>query len=432
MGRTALYQAVWRWHFYAGLIVLPVLLWLATTGGLYLYKAEIERAVYGPWTERHYAGDPLPLDQMIHAVTLQAPGRITRIERPASETASWRMTLARADGETRTLFVDPVFGLVMGDVPEGGIMATVKNLHSLAITGPVGNTLIEIVAGWTILLCITGFTLWWPRGGQRALALRGKPRQRRFWRDFHTSTGALAGGVILFLAVTGMPWSGQWGGWLRTGVTAIGAGRPAAPVAEHADHQAALPWSMQHGAHPQGHAGGDIGPDRAVAIAAARGLGPGWTLGLPATPGAPYLISAPALRAQDARVLFLDPAGGAVLQDAPYASFGKGAQAIEWGIAVHQGQQYGEPNRLVMLMGCIGVWLLAFSAPILWWKRRRSGRLTPPPRATDPRTVRRVALVMLVLGALFPLTGATMVAALGGEWLWRRGVFCNLRPSALS
>jgi len=41
-GRTAtpappdgiLYRTIWRWHFYAGLIVLPFLLWLAITGGL--------------------------------------------------------------------------------------------------------------------------------------------------------------------------------------------------------------------------------------------------------------------------------------------------------------------------------------------------------------------------------------------------------------
>ena len=415
-----LYRAVWRWHFYAGLIVLPVLLWLATTGGLYLYKPEIERAVYGPWTQRQYTGDALPLAQMIHAVTLQAPGRITSIERPADDAASWRMTLARADGNTRTLFVDPAFGLVMGDVAEGGIMATVRDLHSLAITGPVGNTLIEIVAGWTILLCVTGFYLWWPRGGQRALALRGPPRRRLFWRDFHASVGAVAGGVILFLALTGMPWSAHWGGWLRQGVNAIGAGRPPAPVAEHADHEAALPWSMQQMAHPGGHEMGDIGPDRVIAIAAARGMGPGWSLGLPAMPGAPYLVSAPALRAQDARVLFLDPATGAVLQDAPYARFGKGAQAIEWGIAVHQGQQYGEPNRLMMLAGCVGAWLLALSAPILWWKRRQGGRLAAPPRETDPKRVRTVAWIMLAIGALFPLTGATMLAALAGERLWGR------------
>ena len=34
--------------------------------------------------------------------------------------------------------------------------------------------------------------------------------------------------------------------------------------------------------------------------------------------------------------------------------------------------------------------------------------------------MRSVTAAMLAIGALFPLTGATMLAALGGEWLWRR------------
>lgn len=40
------YRAVWRWHFYAGLLVLPFLMLMALTGGLYLFKAEIDDAVY--------------------------------------------------------------------------------------------------------------------------------------------------------------------------------------------------------------------------------------------------------------------------------------------------------------------------------------------------------------------------------------------------
>jgi uncharacterized iron-regulated membrane protein len=35
--QTALYGAVWRWHFLAGLFALPFLLNLAVTGGLYLF-----------------------------------------------------------------------------------------------------------------------------------------------------------------------------------------------------------------------------------------------------------------------------------------------------------------------------------------------------------------------------------------------------------
>ena len=47
-GRPAasLYRAVWRWHFYAGLITLPFLILLAVTGGLYLFRAEIDGLIH--------------------------------------------------------------------------------------------------------------------------------------------------------------------------------------------------------------------------------------------------------------------------------------------------------------------------------------------------------------------------------------------------
>jgi uncharacterized iron-regulated membrane protein len=102
--------------------------------------------------------------------------------------------------------------------------------------------------------------------------------------------------------------------------------------------------------------------------------------------------------------------------------FGPGARAVEWGIATHQGQQYGEVNRLLMLAGCICLLALCLTAPLLWWKRRRDGRLAPPPPST-PRARRIVAALMIGLGLLFPLTGLSMLAALAGEWMLAR-----LRP----
>ncbi len=33
------YRTVWRWHFYAGLFCIPFVLWLATIGSIYLFKA---------------------------------------------------------------------------------------------------------------------------------------------------------------------------------------------------------------------------------------------------------------------------------------------------------------------------------------------------------------------------------------------------------
>jgi hypothetical protein len=43
---SALYRAVWRWHFYTGLICLPFLVTMSITGALYLFRVEIESLVY--------------------------------------------------------------------------------------------------------------------------------------------------------------------------------------------------------------------------------------------------------------------------------------------------------------------------------------------------------------------------------------------------
>lgn len=415
MNSPSFYRAVWRWHFYAGLAVLPVLLWLAVTGGLYLYHDEIDRLVYADY-QGGGAGSPLPASTLIAVVGEATGGHVTQLTARAPG-ASWTASVTAPDGERLTAFVDPANGYVHGAILAGGIMKTVRDLHSLAITGPIGNALVEIVAGWAIVLVLSGFYLWWPRGTP-ALALRGRPRERLFWRDLHASTGAVAGLVILFLAVTGMPWSGVWGRGLQIVVAANDLGRPAGPPPSAAA-KASLPWALREATVPGVVGPGDVGPDVVAAVARAQ-LGPAWTLTLPASADAPYLLTTPVKKAEDARAIFIDRATGAVLQDMRFADFGGGARAVEWGIAVHQGEEYGEVNRLAMLAGCIAIALLVVSAPVLWWKRRHDGRLSAPPAPAEPGRMRMVAALMLGIGALFPLTGATMLAALGIDFTLRR------------
>lgn len=416
----ALYRAVWRWHFYAGLLVLPFLAWLAVTGALYLYKPEIERAYYGRWMQVA-AAPRLSAAALVTAVERQADGTVTQIAKPAAATESWRMTLRLPEGGTRMAFVDPTDGHLLGLTRPGGIMGLVKDLHSLIITGPIGNALIEIAAGWAILLVLTGLYLWWPRNGSPVLGLRGAPRQRLFWRDLHAALGLVAGGVVLFLALTGMPWSGVWGKTVQGWVTAHALGRPVAPVGgagEHAGHEgmagmAATPWAMQRMPMPHGATDRSaIGIDRAVAVANGAGLTGAWTLTLPKGAGKPYAFSATARAAEEERVLYVDAGTGRILQDTPYARFGAGARMIDWGVQTHQGLEYGEANRLVMLGGCIGLLLLAVSAPVLWWKRRPAGRFGSPPRPVPDARVKGLLALMLAGGLLFPLTGATMLVAL--------------------
>ncbi|EPR16170.1 peptidase [Sphingobium indicum IP26] len=411
---------MWRWHFYAGLIVLPVLALMAVTGALYLYKPEIERAVYHDRIVVRPGGALLPPSRLVAAVEKASGGAVSQMQRPAAADESWRLTV----GGT-VWFVDPHDGRILGRLADGGVMRTVRDLHSLALAGPVGNRLVEVVAGWAILLCVTGLYLRWPRAGNRVLALRGRPGGRLFWRDLHGSVGFLAAGAILFLAVTGMPWTSVWGGGLRGLIAERGLGRPSAAVIPwSAPVKEVLPWALREGGAVPGGSGpggsgpggsGGVGVDEIVRIAEGRGLKGGVMIGFPASAGMPWLVSAQAVKAQDAHVLTIDAGSGAVAQDVDWRMFGGGARAVEWGVATHQGLEYGEANRLLMLAGCLCLLLLCLTAPLLWWKRR----LGEPP-AAGLREKRVVAGLMLGLGLVFPLTGASMAAALAGEWVWER------------
>jgi uncharacterized iron-regulated membrane protein len=423
--RADLYRAVWRWHFYAGLLVVPFLAWLAITGSLYLYKPEIERSLYRPWMTVAPAGETQAAS-LIKQVAGETGGTVTQIVKPAARDEAWRMSLTMADGSKRMAFVDPANGHVLGVTRPGGIMGLVKDLHSLAITGPIGNALIEIAAGWAIILVLSGIYLWWPRGANPVIGVRGKPAQRMFWRDLHASLGLVAGGVVLFLAVTGMPWSGIWGKTVQGWVTSHQLGRPKPPGGgggEHAGHEgmASMPWAMQRMTMPMDDkAGAMIDADAAIRAAETVGLSAPWTLTLPASHGKPYLFSATARAAEEERTLYVASSDGRILQDTGYARYGDAARWIDWGVQTHQGLEYGEPNRLVMLAGCAGLLLLTISAPIMWWKRRPAGKIAAPPRPPSQPATRGLLVIMLAGGALFPLTGMTMVAALLLDLVIRR------------
>ncbi|KTT74283.1 hypothetical protein NS334_05695, partial [Sphingomonas endophytica] len=86
MRAADLQRAVWRWHFVAGVLVLPFLLWLAVTGALYLYKPEIERLVYADWIHVTPAAR-LPVETLATRVGAAVGGQVTQVEKPADPAA---------------------------------------------------------------------------------------------------------------------------------------------------------------------------------------------------------------------------------------------------------------------------------------------------------------------------------------------------------
>lgn len=435
-GLSGGYRAVWRWHFYAGFFVLPVLMLMALTGGLYLFKAEIEQAAYGRMAQVTPRGEWVAADRWARSAEASVQGRASSVFVPEQADRAVQVKV-RTDRGERTIFVDPYDAQVLGSIQGDGVMGTVKALHSLTLLGRPFNILVEIVAGWAIILVATGVFLWWPRKRDVAVAVprAGDPKRRPFWRDLHAVTGLYAGAVIVFLAVTGMPWSAVWGDKFLNLMRESGLGRPEAPPAaspwahagEH-DRPAGTGWTMEgavlrvdHHGHGQDHGAGSASeptPGAAplattVDVAEARGMARPYTVSIPSDPTLAFTIAHAGERAQDARSLYVDGRTGEVRADLRWAQFGVGAKAFEWGIAVHQGHQYGWANRIVMLWGCIAIWLLAISGMIMWWKRRpRRGGLGAPPAPPGPRARAAVLGIVLPLAVLYPLTGLSLMAAL--------------------
>lgn len=145
-----------------------------------------------------------------------------------------------------------------------------------------------------------------------------------------------------------------------------------------------------------------------------------YTVSIPSDPALAFTIAHAGERAEAARSLYVDGRTGAVKADLRWDQFGVGARAFEWGIAVHQGHQYGWANRIVMLSGCIAIWVLAISGLVMWWKRRpRRGGLGAPSAPPGPRARAAVLGIVLPLAVLYPLTGLSLLAAVAADRLWR-------------
>lgn len=456
MGASApgsFYRAVWRWHFYAGLLVLPLLAWLAVTGGVFVFKDQIDDYFHADLRFVPASALAARAPGVLVAAALAAwPGQVRSYTPPSTRDASAAVGIARADGQRFQVYVDPRDARVLGALPEGGSVATtVRKLHSLKYFGPVARGAVELAAGWAILLVLTGVYLWWPRGRKGSvLTVRGKPRQRVFWRDVHALTGVLAGAMLTLLAVTGMPWSVLWGAQVNRWANGSNFGYPAGvrvqlPMSQQrlADAvptawslgQARLPLvapppasgheghdghdgQVQHGAGP-----GALSLDQAVLIFTRLGIAPGYTVVLPMGATAPYSASVYPHDLQQQRVIHLDQYSGKTLIDMRYADYGPVGRWLEWGINVHLGQQFGVPNQALLIVTCLAILLLCVSACTMWWKRRPSGSLGVPSLAAERRVMRTVFAMLFCGGLVFPLVGVSLllIAALDWYFLVRGG-----------
>lgn len=436
--RWPTYNAVWRWHFYAGLFCIPFVLWLACTGSIYLFRPQIEALIDRPYTHLSMSGPTAsPAAQAMTAVHAVPGAVLHRYQLPERPGDAVQIVVGKGGRETR-VYVHPQTLAVLKQVDEDDrLMRVIFRLHGELLLGNPGSYLVELAASWAIVMILTGLFLWWPRGGGFAGIVYPRLRAggRRFWRDLHGVTGFWVSSLALFLLLSGLPWAKSWGTYLKT-VRTIAAG----PVAGqdwssgHADEVKAraaldarsrdmLGDHAEHRGMTMPHAATALAPlDRLVATVRPLAIAAPVLIAPPTRPGQPWTAKSDAANRPLRTDLTLDGATGRLLTRRDFAKRPLIDRIVGYGVAAHEGQLFGWVNQLLGLLTAIGLVLLSVSSVVLWWRRRPGATLgAPPAQAMPPVAIGFVAL-LVALGALLPLLGVSMLAVLLTERFVLRGV----------
>lgn len=411
---TALRRRAWRWHFFAALIVVPFVLWQSITGTLYLWSYA--------WTEARYpalfmaASGPgaVSLDaQLAAARTVLAGRRVTSVTVPAGAGQTTRILSEGTDGLPLAVFVDPVTGAVTGAL-EGWawLPGWTRKLHGGWPLGDPGSWLLEIGAGWTIVMVLTGWMLWWPRrsgGWWRALWPRWSAPAKTLWRDLHACVAVWISALLVGFLFTALPWTSFWGRSVLAPIQeALGQRAPApagnAPVTlEGASTDAGQVRTLQS----------------IIDDARARGMDGDLTLRFVDGPmAAAVSVRTAAGRASEAQyALYPRPGGDPVT--AGWAEFPWLARAVATGVSIHEGSFFGSAGLwLNTAFAAVLVWV-SVAGTLAWWTRKPASGSGVPPRTAEPWP-RGVWLAATGLGLLLPLLALSMLVVLAVDWLLDR------------
>ncbi|TVT26957.1 PepSY domain-containing protein [Salinicoccus cyprini] len=414
---------MWRWHFYAGIIITPILLLLAITGSVYLFKYDIEAALYKDYYQVEATGERLAPEEQVNIAQNEIEGSVTRYRPGEDPERSAEVAIATEDGTSYTVFVDPYEGTVLGILNDDRrIMDIIEKVHGELMAGTVGDRIVELAACWTIIMIITGLYLWFPRKAKDISGIllpRLKQGRKIMIRDLHAVTGFWwSGGLLLFL-LTGMLWTGLWGNSVQNITTMSGAGYPPSiwigPAPESGvktEEIADVSWAAEDLPAPRSeNLSGrlPVSINDIVASAEEMGVHPTYDIFYPSGETGVFTLSTFPNQAQDEATVHIDQYSGVTLADYRFQDYGFIGKVMALGITTHKGLQFGLINQLFGLVICLGLISMIITGFWMWLKRKPQGNTGAP--ASDRLIHHKVPfIILIVLAIFFPLVGISLIA----------------------
>lgn len=420
------YTTVWRWHFYAGLFCLPFILWLSCTGLIYLFKPQIDA-----WYDRPYDHLTIqhsqPVSQQVQAALNAIPHSVfSAYEMPPSSDAAGRVLLAVNDQAIK-VYVHPETLDVMKVINQNDeFTRKIFALHGEFMLGDIGSHIMQIAAGWTVVLIITGIFMWLGKGGKFKAAGMLYPRLNRkdrpFWKDLHSVLGFWISIIVLFLIITGLPWSASWGAMLKnvrewTGYTQNQQEWVSSSKAE-AQHQKQMfeeAKQQQHAAHHGMIHATQLNTQQMHTLDVIARQTPHLKL------ASPVLIKPEILSMQQPwtvesqsqnrtlrdKVFFNDL--GQITHNQHFSDQLLLDRIIGYGVAIHEGRYFGWFNVVLGLITLVSLILICTSALEMWLSRKPQHVLGAPPIILSEKLSWSMRLIIILLSILLPVLGLSLI-----------------------
>jgi vanillate O-demethylase ferredoxin subunit len=351
-------------HRWTGMSAGLVLLLTAVSGALLLFRPQLEPVVDGQLLSVPGCVKHASIDRMTaNAVAAYPSGRLDFIRIPASRDAGQTMPTAFVRfADKQTVYLNPCTGAVLGQRNRySGLFGRIEGWHRLRFIEGGGEIVGAAALIAAVLLIGGGLTLWWPsthKGMRSALRFAGGMTGGARRLSLHKSVGVFAGVIIVFSALTGAPQSFKWyknALYAVTGSTAKEQPPQSAPVAGAARLPMDVFWQQVQ----------QLDPDMAEA-----------QLRYPVKKLDPieiYMVGIDAPHPNARSYLYLDAYSGKVLAFKPYRSSSAGHKLYYWILSAHNGLIGGIVAKLLLLIGCLAVPVLAYTG-ISTFVRRSLGR----------------------------------------------------------
>lgn len=433
---------VLRLHFYAGLLVAPLLLIAATTGLLYSLSYQAEKIVYRQELRSPDSDRTAMLTDQVEAARAEHPdGKVTAVWPSSDDEESTRVLMTMPDSEeskSLAVFVDPHTAQIRGELDSYGssgalpLRTWLSELHRHLHLGEPGRIYSELAASWLWVVALGGLLLWIGRRrtSKRAL-LRPEPGAtgRRRTLSRHGSLGLWAATGFVLLSATGLTWSTYAGANIGAVQDQLGGATPVVSATLKSGEGSAAGAGGHEGHEGHGgdsgpggdHEGMDIGIDNALTAARQAGLD-GPVVVKPPADGTAYVV---AQRDNTFPVrldsVAVDPGTGLILDELRFADYPLLAQLTRIGIDAHMGLTFGLVNQLLLAALALSLILIIVWGYRMWWQRRptqdrKLGVGKPMARGAWRKVPLSVLLPLIAAAALVgwfvPLLGITLVAFL--------------------